>query len=282
MNRISKLLLLFITLFLSFPALSTEKAPPASDQMLEQVLTLSGLNKQLNNIPEDVRVMVELAFQQNNNNQISDLEIQAIKGAIQGAYDAPTISGIVRGEIKSSLTEEDLRELLSWYKSDLGQKITMLEENAQSPEMIKTQMNASIPKDITPQRQKLIIRFIKALDASKTYLQIRKNSELALFTAFSTVLNPTQPANIQAFEESWTSKENQMKGALYKQQVAMAQFTYSEIDDSMLEKYIQFLQSSSAKKFVQSSLVGIQNAMEQANNSMAWSLATVFKHLKGI
>ncbi len=262
----SLLMMLFFT--------SIVLAGEISEGSLDKLQALSGLDKQVAELPGMVRAGVEQARQQGS--PIPDAEFNEVMSSIVSAFQPSVILSTIGMEIKNNISESEAKDLLAWYESDLGRRITKAEENASTPaayqEMIK---NAQILL-ADEKRVESAKKLDSLLNATGMAMQLQENAGVAVFTAISTVKNPGQPVNMEAFMAQMTAQEPQIRANIEQLVVLSFVYSYKDIDIASIEKYIIFLERPNTKKFNDSVLKGMKYAFNQSVEIMAKSLAVVF------
>ena len=127
MNKIIQSGTLLLTLLIS----NITWAGSLNDNSLSQLMALSGLNKQAAQIPGLIKVGVAQARQQGA--AIPDAEFAEVQKSIGSAFSTSEFLSTLGDEIKNNVSEEDAKDLFTWYKSSLGRRITQAEENASTP-----------------------------------------------------------------------------------------------------------------------------------------------------
>jgi hypothetical protein len=242
---------------------------------LDKLMSFSGLNKQVAQFPGMVRVGVEQARQQGS--PIPDAEFVEMQRLIEGAFQPSEILSAIGKEIKSGISESEAKDLLDWYESGLGRRITKAEENASTP---------AAYQEMTKEAQSLLsdekrVKFAKKIDslvnATDMTMQLQEKIGVAVFTAISTVMNPDQQVNIGLFEAQLSAQEQQVRANIEQLVIVSFVYCYKDIDIGSIEKYIKFLERSSTRKFNDSVIKGMNHALNQSIDKMAKSLAVVFK-----
>jgi hypothetical protein len=242
---------------------------------LDKLMSFSGLNKQVAQFPGMVRVGVEQARQQGS--PIPDAEFVEVQRLIEGAFQPSEILSAIGKEIKSGISESEAKDLLDWYESGLGRRITKAEENASTP---------AAYQEMTKEAQSLLsdekrVKFAKKIDslvnATDMTMQLQEKIGVAVFTAISTVMNPDQQVNIGPFEAQLSAQEQQVRANIEQLVIVSFVYCYKDIDIGSIEKYIKFLERSSTRKFNDSVIKGMNHALNRSIDKMAKSLAVVFK-----
>jgi hypothetical protein len=264
----SLLILLFFTNF----AFSGE----ITEDSLNKLMALSGLDKQISELPGIIQAELEQAKQQGT--PIPDTEFNEVKSSIVRAFEPSVILSTIGLEIKKNIPEQEAKDLLAWYESDLGRQITKAEEDASThvayQEMIKN-AQALLADEKRVESAKKIDRLI---DATGMAMQLQENAGLAVFTAISTAMNPGQSVNTEDFKALMSAQEQQVRANVEQFVLLSFVYSYRDIDMASLDKYISFLERPNTKKFNDSVIKGLTHALNKSIDGMAKSLAVVFKN----
>ncbi len=270
MNKVIQGVSLLTLLFFTSIVLAEE----ISEGSLNKLQALSGLDKQVAEFPGMVRAGVEQARQQGS--PIPDAEFNDVMSSIVSAFQPSVILSTVGMEIKNNISESEAKDLLTWYESDLGRRITKAEENASTPaayqEMIK---NAQILL-ADEKRVESAKKLDSLVNATGMAMQLQENAGVAVFTAISTVMNPGQSVNMEAFMAQMSAQEPQIRANIEQVVVLSFVYSYKDIDIASIEKYIIFLERPNTKKFNDSVIKGMKYAFNQSVEIMAKSLAVLF------
>lgn len=256
-------------------------ASDLSDQSLNKLLALSGMNKQISALPEMVKAGAEQAKQQATAAQkkplMSDAEFSELKTAMADAFEPSAIIRSAGAEIKSNVSESDAKEMIVWFESDLGRKITKAEEGATTPAGYQEMMKSAQSPLSDEKRVKFAQKLDKLLNATDTAMKFRERTATAVFIAISTAMHPNQPVNIEGFKSQLSAAIQKGRGNVEQLIILSFVYSYKDIDMDSLEKYGQFLERSATKRFDDSGRKGMMAAMDQSVDRMAKSTAALFK-----
>ena len=149
----SKLKMSLVFLIISFILAPTHGEASEKAALTSQLMKMSGLEEQLNQIKEHAFANLSDA----KDTLPADV-YEAITQAMAEAYDGRKMQEIVSGRLSANLNIEEMRGILNWLQSGLGRKITGLEEAASTPEAFDAmqtftrQLQTNPP---TPQRLEL-------------------------------------------------------------------------------------------------------------------------------
>lgn len=271
MKKVIQIALLLTMIFIP----SIVWAGDIAKDSLDKLMAFSGLNKQVAQLPGMVRVGVEQARQQGS--PIPDAEFVEMQRLIEGAFQPSGILSAIGIEIKNNISESEAKDLLGWYESGLGRRITKAEENASTPAAYQEMIREAQSLLSDEKRVKFAKKIDSLVNATDMTMQLQEKVGVAVFTAISTVMNPDQQVNIGPFEAQMSAQEQQVRANIEQLVIVSFVYCYKDIDMGSIEKYIKFLERSSTRKFNDSVIKGMNHALNQSIDKMAKSLAVVFK-----
>lgn len=240
-----------------------------------KLMALSGLNKQVGEFPGMVRAGMEQANRQGS--PMPDAEFKEMQKSIEDSFQPSEILSTIAKEIKKNISDSEAQDLLAWYESDLGKRITKAEEDASTPaayqEMIR-EAQSLLANENRVNQAKMIDNLVNATDMT---MQLQENTGVAVLTAISMVMKQEQQVNIDAFKAQMSAREQQIRAQLEQYVVVTFLYCYKDIDTASIDKYINFLERSNTRKFNDSVIKGMKSALNKSVDKMAKSLAVVFK-----
>lgn len=120
-----------IALSLLVSSAAQAQAPPG-EAALDELMHQSGLWTQLPQFEATVRegFAAELGKLHQRNDEVAE----KVRKAVAAAYSGDRLRATVRRELGARLSAEDVAAVLAWLGTDLGVRITALEERAGEPE----------------------------------------------------------------------------------------------------------------------------------------------------
>ena len=218
-----------------------------SDKSLDKLLSLSGLESQINQFPDLIKVGLNEAKQKDHATSDTKYKLM-LKSAEESIVPSIIINGM-KASLKSSLNEEEVKKLLFWYESDLGKEITRAEENAATPEAYQQMMQSATSLLQNTQRVELANRFDTLSGSTDMTMRLQKYGSIAIYSAIMTAAQPNVPLNIAAYEAQLDAKDAQTRAET--KQVVILSFVYAHqnIEIAKLKKYEAFLNDSTTIKF---------------------------------
>jgi hypothetical protein len=228
-----------------------------SNNSLDKLMVLSGLNKQIAEFSAGIQAGIAQEKQQNPS--ISDAEFKHLQKAIETGFQPSKILDTIKTELKNDLSEGDAEYLLSWYESDLGKRITKTEVEASTSDSFREMMENSQRYLGDKDRVWMAKRLDFLMGATDKVVQIQMNTSTAVFSSFSTAMNPEKPVNIEAFKSQISSQEPQVRANTEQFMVLSLAYAYKDIDLANLKKYAHFLEHPIAARFNDSVFKGMDN-----------------------
>jgi len=241
-------------------------------------MSLSGLNKQIAEFPGLVQAGIEQAYHQNPS--ISSGELADLKGVVAKAFMSEKFLNTISDEIRKTISEEEGKQLLSWYESSTGRQITVAEENASTPEAYQAMIREAQFLFSDKNRIDLAQKVDTLVGISDMTLQIQMDTAVAVFMSASSALNKNQKINIDNFKNQLEAQKEQMRENIEKLTLLSFLYSYKNIEIDTLEEYINFISKPATMKFNESVVKGMKSAFNQATNEIAKSLGIMVSSQK--
>lgn len=110
----------------------------ATNAQMEEIMRLSGLDKQIAKFPDVV--VVSLNSPQVQQSRLSGKAISLMKEAMEEAYQPSVIMSAIRVVVADKFTEQEYSAMKTWYVSDTGIEITAAEARASTPQAMQEMM----------------------------------------------------------------------------------------------------------------------------------------------
>ena len=222
-------------------------AAATSEALVDEYLHKSGLWAQLAQIEPGVQLGITQSDGQFR--QLNDEQLGRLRDAASGAYGADRLRKAMRAELVAGLPTSDAEQALQFLVTDLGKRVTALEEAAASPadsshiEAIAAEAAATI----TPSRRELIQRMVKATRLVELAASIVINQQLGVMHgyAFYAGSDSSTTDDVKAQMDSY---RDQMIGALGPRLTAHAAVIYGPLSEQELIRYVAFLESAAGQR----------------------------------
>ena len=227
-----------------FPMLvSPALAAAATEALVDDFLRKSGLWSQLAQIEPGVQLGI--AQSDGQMRQLNDEQLGRLRDAARFAYGADRLRNAMRTDLVATLPTSDTEQALQFLATDLGKRVTALEEAAATPadsdhiEAIAAQAAASL----TPSRRELIERMVKATRIVDVAASIVINQQLGVARGFAFYAGRPDPPTTDDVKTRMASYREQMIGALAPRLTAHSAVIYGPLSEEELVRYVAFLES---------------------------------------
>ncbi len=170
--------LLFSVFLLCLASLSYAEVP---DEILNKVIELSGITKQVNQFPELIKSGMDQARQQGT--PVSDEDHGAMLLFVDQSVVPADMVAKIRASLKESLSDHEAKQLLAWYETELGREITEAEEKASTPAAYQEMMQSaeSLMQDLD--RLEYAMRIDMELGLTRMTMDLQEQTGIAVYSA---------------------------------------------------------------------------------------------------
>ena len=234
-------------------------------KLIHEVLEMSGAKEQINYYAD----VVGSGLPQLQGNLGEQKIKEQLFRLIRESYRFDKIYPSVVQVFHTRFNKEHIISVLSWLKAPVGQKMTKLEIEANSPEGIKRiRAFAGEYQKIGENRKKLLTRFEKAISATDMNIEVVSVSLLEMLMAMQSQAagrNRMSSGEIDAIVGKIRNMpRDQLKGNVM---VSLA-CTYRDLTDEELESAIQFYEAPAGKWFNDTSIKAIASAIGKASREI--------------
>lgn len=223
---------------------------PASAQgtpsQTERLLDLSGLTLQLSEIVQQTKVGLEDAASEVG---LPSASLDVMRTALNDVLDPAALLSAIDYELQTRLSAADIEQLLLWYESGVGRRITQAEERASTADAqleIKEQ-SAALMRDF--RRVAYAIQLDQLLGTTDFAMSQAVNVSLISLTAIMSTANPNARVNLDVVRAGMGPYEREVRPTLEKLTVLSYVYAYRDLSFSDLELYQEFLSTPESTKF---------------------------------
>lgn len=254
------------------------------NERIQALYVKSGMDKQIKQLPLLIQTSVDQALEEDDRiNQMPRNVKLAISSSVQESFVLDHFKEIIIKEVKETLTPKDLDTVMAWLESPIGKKCTAFEEAASSPEVLPeiqkfaSQLEKSPPE---PERIDILKRLDAAVKSTETNVEIAMNTQLAVAVAIVASLPLEQQAPMDDIVAELEKTRPQIETIMRSQTLLFALYTYQDLTNAELEKYIAFAISPSGTKYHVSTISGFKKALLDGSFKWGESIAKILEQLK--
>jgi hypothetical protein len=253
----------FLLFILTFGwSLATAQAATPTDADVDTLLRTSGMQAQLNQIPNALRT----AGQQQGG--LGAGLIKPLVDALSTVFNPQELQRMMRAEVIRQLDTDTLVEAMKWFNSADAQSILAAEQRLFDPavmDKIAAAMESGTTPGLTPARQQLLLEIDQAAGATEAALDMMMNMQAAFLTAFSHLLMPDQANEFSATLESFAGTRSQYRKLVQEQLLLQQAVLMEPVTDEALQKLRDFARSDAGHK----TLVALNNALNTTLRTLA-------------
>jgi hypothetical protein len=197
------------------------------------------------------------------------------------SVDATILPSEILNEISSSLkkqiNESEVKQLITWYESDLGKKITAAEEQASTPEAYQMMAQSAQTLLGNTKRVEFAKKLDKMLKVTDMTLNMQESSGIAVYSALSTAMDPSKPLQLDKLEAQLAAQRPQIRAQIEQMVIISFVYAYRNIDIEDLKKYENFLSQENSRKFNNTVVAAMNRGMEASVSKLAKEIAIRLK-----
>ncbi|WP_293370856.1 hypothetical protein [Nevskia sp.] len=219
-----------------------------SAETAEAIIQKSGMAAQLDDFGPSMRAGIttnpELA------GKMTEEQLGSLIGAFESAYAPARLSAGINAELIRQLKPAVAKDALSWLESELGAKITALEDTATAIAIDPEKMAEAqkLLERLPPRRAERYIALMKSTGADEAGAQIALNSALGVAYGAATTLGSTPP-QLDDLRKELEAGRPQMVEALGNVYIVLFASVYQSLPESELDQYLAFADSASGKAY---------------------------------
>lgn len=269
----SKITLMLFVLSLAASCATT----PLTEEQTNDIHQLMGLSGHMNSIrgfPGSIKVTIHQSNAQAEN-AIPDTLLQTMLDAVDSAVDADRLESGVAQVLGKKLSSEDVAKLLSWYRSETGEKIRRLGEAALSDSAYREQMRM-VQELMTDTRRVAGMEEIDAMVGETDFLiKIRTHLQVAAVAAWHGADSPEVQVPLASITSRIGKRISADRDRIQQSVTLNSLYAYRALEDAELDAYVAFCGSPAARKFHKVARTAISREMTEEIDELIESLSKV-------
>jgi len=266
MHGLMKLLL--VLLAFSSAALATEQdaAVPDKGALAAALMHKSGMDVQIELIPDQIKAGIRDAARHG-----SPMDV-VIQDKLVSALDTQSLNRDVKDYLVAHMNSDEMRQVLTWLESPLGQQVVAMEINASQPDMMMKMFEVFQHEQARPGRLERIHRLDEAVLSKERTKDLMINIQVFFGMAMVAESGSAQRASYSLTRNNTERAMAPMWDELQQVVTMMYLFTYRGLDDAELDRYLEFTESAAGRKYNQVLYEGLSYAFAHAGKSLRQSL----------
>lgn len=256
-------------------ALPVSSAAPGKDALTQELMKLSGLERQIRQIPQQI-----LAGFQKDGKKLPPEQYAALRRLLSEAFDARGLERRVAQRMHHDLSETVMTRALEWLRSEPGRKITRLEEQASTPQALQQmrtfakQLQTQPPSQERLQLARLIDR---ATGTTEMALEILETTTFSIAAAVDATLPRDQRQGQDRLRIQIDRQRPKWRETLQEFVLASFLFTYQSLNNADLERYLEFLESDAGRDYSNVAGIALKEALSISIDQVSHGLVEELK-----
>lgn len=248
----------------------------AANSLAESVVRESPLHEVIEQYPAMMDQGIRNGLERTG--QVPPFMVATIGHVVSRAYSVPQIRQQVVTDLDAGLDQQQLRSVLTWYESSLGQRISQAEVAAAQPSAwgkVEANGAALIEKYQGTERARLFDRFDRASGVTESAMDTTMAVQLSLASAMG-ALGGEQGSSAEQIRQRIESHRPALRRMVEHQVYAGYLQTYDKLSTGELEQYIRFLESGAGSSYVGVVTGSIRKAMLRPIETMGSQVVQIF------
>lgn len=264
-------------LWLLMGLLVAPQAFAASEKRVSELMEISGLEKQISQAPQAFKAGVQGAVAKDPS--ISDSVASELKAVGDNAFAAEDLMATFRETVAEKLTEDDMDQLMEWYRSETGRQITQAEVAASAPQAQQEMMASA--NSLLSDNPELVSRAREIGDLVKGaefMVELNQYTMEAIKQAFLARIDDESKRQqfTSGYESRMKSMQQQMERQAEQMMTLSHAYAYKDIEADKLDAYISFLKTPAGRKFTEATMGALQTALKESVDQFAQAVSDRF------
>lgn len=268
MTRLARVLLAVALLAMAASSAS------AQERRIDELMRKSGIWQHMGQVQEAARLGAEEArkhaLANPRPNDLTEAQHKRMVAAMDKAFAPERLRAAMRTELLQELAVADEEEVLRWLSTDLGTRITRIEEQRGTPEE-QVRMEREAPKlleSLPKERVDKYVRLADSVNAGESGANMLINVTTAIAYGIAIASPHGDVAMVKAMREQMEAQRPQMVAALGQRSIAIFAYTYQPLDDEEIEKYVAFAESPAGRRYHEATTRALDKVFAHASVDM--------------
>lgn len=244
-------------------------------RQVQDIMTLSGLQQQIQQVPQQV-----LAGFDQQRRKLPVEQQAALRQALATSFDATMLEGAISKNLEASLRPNIISATLNWLKSDLGRKVTGLENSASEPRFQQELPSFAKQLEKAPpdgDRVQLIRRIDQASHGTEMLLDISESLGLGVAAAYEETLPAAQRSGLDHLRNQLARSREARRQQIQNHVWISLLLTYRTLPQEDLRRYVEFLETEEGLGFYTQANLAIKESLEISVTRISRAMIDILK-----
>ena len=236
-----------------------------SDAQAEQLMKLSGGWAQIASMAPSMKSAFVEGLSKPGGT-LDEATKQKLLASADRAFSAEPMRAAARRTLAEGVQVGYVPELLAWYRSETGQRITRAEEastadDAHSNTEQRMKAGVAVIQAATPERRALLARVVEVTRAAQTGADFIVNLTLAVQANLARLNPNAPPADEAKTRAELDAARPQLLRAFEGMALAGNALTYRDVPDAQLDAYVRFMSGAAGEHYTDLSARAFEAAL---------------------
>jgi hypothetical protein len=224
-----------------------------SEAQAEQLMKLSGGWSQLASMVPQMRESFDEGLAKADKD-ISEAVRQKAKAEATRTFTAERLRATARKTLAEGVRATYVPELLTWYQSAGGRRVTQAEERAaeedsRSDQETRTRAGVEVLQAATAERRQVLLRVVEVTRAGPATTDVVINLGLAVASSMARLTGKAAPVSETQLRAELETQRPQMVRAFEGLALANAALVYKDLPDELVSAYVTFMAGAAGDHF---------------------------------
>lgn len=243
----------------------------AQERRIDELMRKSGLWDHMGQVLAHTRAGAEQAKAdakaRGGQGELTDQQFGRLIVGMSVAFAPDKLRTAVRSEMLKEMSAADEAEVLRWLSTDLGVRITRLEEERDDAERYR-KMEAAIPefmKSLPKERLRLCERLAESIGSGEAAARMMINITMAVVYGIAMTSPQGDPGALKFIRDKLEADRPKMAEAMQQHAIGVFAYTYQSLGDAELGRYVAFAESEVGRRYHAATIKAVDKAMLQAS-----------------
>lgn len=243
----------------------------AEDALHDELMRASGLWRQV----AQFEPLLQAGLAEAAREAGAGIDWQALGDAAARAFAPERVRAVVRATLAKELSAADARASLDWLHSEIGRRITAIEETAGEVEETRRreEIAAQVLAGLPPERADRLARFARATSVGEYAFRVQLGMAVAIGRGIAAAKG-AGTGEVEAVRRGLEAQKAQILPQLERQAVADMAVVYGPVSDRDLDAYIAFAESPAGRRYHAVSTRAIEAALTQGAEALGRALGS--------
>jgi|GEM_PF-3562237 len=239
---------------------SAQAAPRLSSTVADEVLQKSGMVLQLAQIEPSIQGGINLNPALSA--KVTEAQLAGVHTAIATAFATDKLVSDAKVQITETLAPDIAMQALVWLNSDLGRRISALEDEAGKFEGFQEREAAAAElfKRLPERRIDRYIQLAKATQAGEGGATVAIDTTLATARGIASLVSDAPDKNLDAVKAQLDANRPQLVQSMEQEFTVLFAGAYATLDDKEIDQYIAFSESPAGAAY-NTALIKVMDAV---------------------